>query len=748
MSKVRLPIPGEDQGNWGEILNEFLLVALKNDGTLKAEDVILAKANSSDVVHNSGVETVSGAKTFLSAPIVPSPSAPMHAVNKTYTDTALSGKVNAADLADVATSGSYLDLTDTPAARTDITKADVGLGNVDNTADSAKPVSTAAQTALNLKANTADLSTVATTGSYNNLLDKPSIPDNTTVVHLSDTQTITGTKDFTGGLKVSGVPVVAMDDARLTNTRTPTDGTVTTAKVVDAAITGAKLSAAVQATLAKADSAVTQTALDLKANLSSLSQVATTGSYSNLLDKPSIPDDATVVHLSDVQTITGAKDFTGGLKVSGVAVIATDDARLSNTRTPSDDTVTTAKVVDAAITSAKLSAAVQATLAKADSAIQTEQVTSVAGKTGVVTLVKGDVGLSNVDNTSDAAKPVSSATLTALNAKANTADLSTVATTGSYSNLLDKPSIPDSATVVHLADVQTITGAKNFTGGLQSGGQAVVATNDARLSDTRTPTDGTVTNAKLSAAIQASLAKADSALQTEQITSVAGKTGVVTLAKGDVGLGNVDNTADSAKPVSTAAQTALNLKANTADLATVATSGSYSNLLNKPTIPVAGTTTGTYAAGDDGRIAGALQNSIVTAKGDLLVATANATVARLGAGSDGQVLSADSSQAQGVKWSTLPGNTAIVRTIASISTNTTAGATANTDYVYIASAALTLTLPTAVGNTNSYTIKNTTTNSVTVATTASQLIDGSAQITVASSRAYVLYSDNTNWIVT
>lgn len=37
-------------------------------------------------------------------------------------------------------------------------------------------------------------------------------------------------------------------------------------------------------------------------------------------------------------------------------------------------------------------------------------VTSVAGKTGVVTLVKGDVGLGNVDNTSDANKPVSNAT--------------------------------------------------------------------------------------------------------------------------------------------------------------------------------------------------------------------------------------------------------------------------------------------------------------------------------------------------
>lgn len=36
-------------------------------------------------------------------------------------------------------------------------------------------------------------------------------------------------------------------------------------------------------------------------------------------------------------------------------------------------------------------------------------VTSVAGKTGAVTLVKADVGLANVDNTADANKPVSTA---------------------------------------------------------------------------------------------------------------------------------------------------------------------------------------------------------------------------------------------------------------------------------------------------------------------------------------------------
>jgi hypothetical protein len=46
------------------------------------------------------------------------------------------------------------------------------------------------------------------------------------------------------------------------------------------------------------------------------------------------------------------------------------------------------------------------------------------------------------------------------------------------------------------------------------------------------------------------------------VDSVVGKTGIVTLVKGDVGLGNVDNTTDVAKPVSTAQQTALNLKAN------------------------------------------------------------------------------------------------------------------------------------------------------------------------------------------
>lgn len=50
------------------------------------------------------------------------------------------------------------------------------------------------------------------------------------------------------------------------------------------------------------------------------------------------------------------------------------------------------------------------------------------------------------------------------------------------------------------------------------------------------------------------------------VTSVNSQTGVVVLGKADIGLGNVDNTSDLSKPVSTAQQAALDLKVNTAVL--------------------------------------------------------------------------------------------------------------------------------------------------------------------------------------
>jgi hypothetical protein len=54
-----------------------------------------------------------------------------------------------------------------------LTKSDVGLSNVDNTADTAKPVSTAQQTALNLKANLSGGNTFAGIQSFGSVLRAP-----------------------------------------------------------------------------------------------------------------------------------------------------------------------------------------------------------------------------------------------------------------------------------------------------------------------------------------------------------------------------------------------------------------------------------------------------------------------------------------------------------------------------------------------------------------------------------------------
>jgi hypothetical protein len=92
---------------------------------------------------------------------------------------------------------------------------------------------------------------------------------------------------------------------------------------------------------------------------------------------------------------------------------------------------------------------------------------------------------------------------------------------------------------------------------------------------------------------------------------------------------------------------------------------------------------------------------------------------------------------------------ALSRYIASISTNTTAGSTANTDFVYICTAGLTLTMPTAVSNTNRYSVKNTSSSVVKVFTTSSQAIDGitSGYNLTRQYQAIDVISDGSNWFV-
>ena len=88
----------------------------------------------------------------------------------------------------------------------------------------------------------------------------------------------------------------------------------------------------------------------------------------------------------------------------------------------------------------------------------------------------------------------------------------------------------------------------------------------------------------------------------------------------------------------------------------------------------------------------------------------------------------------------------IQRSVNVVSTSTGAGAASDTDYVYLVSGTTTITMPTAVGNTNLYTIKNIGTNTITIATTSAQTIDGSSTITILVKYASVdLTSDGANW---
>ena len=99
--------------------------------------------------------------------------------------------------------------------------------------------------------------------------------------------------------------------------------------------------------------------------------------------------------------------------------------------------VTTAKITDANVTDAKIASGVsQSKITNLTSDLAGKEPTIAAGTTAQYwrgdkswqTLDKTAVGLSNVDNTSDANKPISTATQPALNAKANTSTTITAGT--------------------------------------------------------------------------------------------------------------------------------------------------------------------------------------------------------------------------------------------------------------------------------------------------------------------------------
>lgn len=159
---------------------------------------------------------------------------------------------------------------------------------------------------------------------------------------------------------------------------------------------------------------------------------------------------------------------------------------------------------------------------------------------------KTDIGLSNVDNTSDANKPISTAMQNALNSKLNT---SLKGAAGGVAELDSTGKIPASQlpaiSSLELGETESTAyrGDRGKTAYEHS--QSAHARTDATKAE-KSDTNG---NIKINGAEISVYKHPDG-------TNPHGTT------KSDVGLGNVDNTSDINKPISTAVKSALDGKAN------------------------------------------------------------------------------------------------------------------------------------------------------------------------------------------
>jgi len=312
------------------------------------------------------------------------------------------------------------------------------------------------------------------------------------------------------------------------------------------------------------------------------------------------------------------------------------------------------------------------------------------------TLDKTAVGLGNVDNTSDANKPVSTATTTALSGKQATLVSGTNIKTVNGNTLLGSGDITISGSVAWGNVTGTLSAQTDLNSAL-SGKEPTITSGTTSQYYRGDKSFQTLDKTAVGLANVDNTSDANKPVSTATSTALSGKEPTIsagttsqywrgdksfqTLDKTAVGLANVDNTSDANKPVSTATQTALNAKQNALTLTTTGTSGAATLVGSTLNIPQ-------YTGGGGGGLS---------------------------------------------------------RSINSISTNTTGAASASTDYVYICTATLTFTLPTAVSNTNRYTVKNASGVNITVNTTSSQTMDGSTSITLTPNTALDFISDNANW---
>ena len=289
------------------------------------------------------------------------------------------------------------------------------------------------------------------------------------------------------------------------------------------------------------DTAITgATIVDADATTKGKLQLA--GDLAGTAAAPTVPGLALKENIANKSTDIVA-DAASTTKYPSVKVIKDYVDALNAAAGVADGSITSAKIADATIVNADVAANAQIDFTKLN--IQKSNILGLG-------IVKGDLGLGNVDDTSDVNKPVSTATQTALNLKANAVDLAAEVTRATAAET--------TLTTNLAAEVTRATAAEaTLTTNVTANATAIAAeTTRATAAET------TLTNnlaAEVSRATAAEALKAPLASPTFTGT-VSGITQTM------VGLSNVDNTSDANKPVSTATQTALDLKENLANKST------------------------------------------------------------------------------------------------------------------------------------------------------------------------------------
>ncbi len=213
----RLPTPGADPGNWGDILNEFLLVEHNADGTQKALPQSKVTNLSSDLSAKAPLANPS----FTGTVTLPAdPTANLQAATKQYVDTtAIAGAPDATTSSKgiVQLAG---DLSGTAAAPTVATGTITGTKIANTTITDANVAASAAIAKTKLAPLAivdADVSTISQSKVTNLITDLSAKANDTNVVHLTGNETIAGTKTFSSA---PTVPDSSFTQAKVTNLTT------------------------------------------------------------------------------------------------------------------------------------------------------------------------------------------------------------------------------------------------------------------------------------------------------------------------------------------------------------------------------------------------------------------------------------------------------------------------------------------------------------------------------------------------